>query len=197
MVCYHTTYNYHIDSHLLILGSKHFNQVITLFFCFRNPPKGEWTSSNSGFMNGFFKSKHGKCLDQNISAFISTEPVLGPKGFLSPNSYKKKLLDFSSGVVSHVKSYYNTSLWQTTPSGTKISSSIPQSPIITPPSPENANTAEIVKTNDYSDVIISNNNNEAEADKKIESEPEKEPKMPQTLVPAPDSTQSSSSEIEF
>jgi len=23
-----------------------------------NPPKGEWTSSNSGFMNGFFKSKH-------------------------------------------------------------------------------------------------------------------------------------------
>merc|ERR1712122_180012 len=36
------------------------------------------------------------------------EPVLGPKGFLSPNSYKKRLLDFSSGVVSHVKSYYNT-----------------------------------------------------------------------------------------
>jgi len=115
------------------------------------------------------------------------EPVLGPKGFLSPNSYKKRLLDFSSGVVSHVKSYYNTSLWQTTSSGTKISSSIPQSPIITPPSPENANGTENVKTNDYSDVIISNNNNEAEADKKIESEPEKEPKMPQTLVPAPDS----------
>ena len=142
-------------------------------------------------MNGFFKSKHGKCLDQNISAFISTEPVLGPKGFLSPNSYKKRLLDFSSGVVSHVKSYYNTSLWQTTSSGAKISS-IPQSPIVTPPSPESAvvaNNAEPVKSNDYSDVIISNNNNEAEADKKIETE--KEPK-----VPAPDSTQSSSSKIE-
>ena len=157
-----------------------------LLLCFRNPPpKGEWTSSNSGFMNsmnGFFKSKHGNSLELNISAFISPEMATGAGApvLLSPQEYKKKLLDFSSGVVSQVKSYYNASLFPS--SAQKPSVPQPSAPLLsdtqTPPA----------KSNDYSDVVvIANNNNEA-ADKKIEIEPEKEQKIPETSGTTADST---------
>ena len=160
-----------------------------LLLYFRNPPKGEWTSSNSGFMNsmnGFFKSKHGNSLELNISAFISPEMAAGAGAvLLSPQEYKKKLLDFSSGVVSHVKSYYNASLFPSS-----ASSKPSQQPTVPQPSdPLSSEAAPSAKSNDYSDVVVmANNNNEEAADKKIEFEPEKEQKIPETSGTMADST---------
>lgn len=160
-----------------------------LLLCFRNPPKGEWTSSNSGFMNsmnGFFKSKHGNSLELNISAFISPEMAAGAgAALLSPQEYKKKLLDFSSGVVSHVKSYYNASLFPSSANSKPAQPAVPQ-----PSDPLSSKTAApSAKSNDYSDVVVmANNNNEDAADKKIEFEPEKEQKIPETSGTVADST---------
>ena len=104
---------------------------------------------------------------------------------LSPQEYKKKLLDFSSGVVSHVKSYYNASLF---PSSANSKPS--QQPTVPQPSaPLPSETAPSAKSNDYSDVVVmANNNNEEAADKKIEFEPEKEQKIPETSGTVADST---------
>jgi len=103
---------------------------------------------------------------------------------LSPQEYKKKLLDFSSGVVSHVKSYYNASLF---PSSANSKPS--QQPTVPQPSaPLPSETAPSAKSNDYSDVVVmANNNNEEAADKKIEFEPEKEQKIPETSGTVADS----------
>ena len=38
---------------------------------------------------------------------------------VSPNTFKR-LHDFSHGVMDHVKSYYNSSLWQTDSKGTSV-----------------------------------------------------------------------------
>ena len=38
---------------------------------------------------------------------------------VSPNTFKR-LHDFSHGVLDHVKSYYNSSLWQTDSKGTSV-----------------------------------------------------------------------------
>ena len=153
-----------------------------LLLFFRNPPKGEWTSSNSGFMNsmnGFFKSKHGNSLELNISAFISPEMATGAGApvLLSPQEYKKKLLDFSSGVVSQVKSYYNASLFPSS-----ANSQAAQQPTVPQPSAPllSEKQALSAKSNDYSDVVVMANNNNEAADKKIEFEPEKEQKIPET-----------------
>ena len=133
-------------------------------------------------MNGFFKSKHGNSLELNISAFIPPEMAAG---LLSPQEYKKKLLDFSSGVVSHVKSYYNASLFPSS-----ANSQPAQQPTVPQPSaPVPSESAPLAKSNDYSDVVVmANNNNEATADKKIEFEPEKEQKIPETTGMKADST---------
>ena len=64
----------------------------------------------------------------NISAFIP--PATGAGALLSPQECKKKLLDFSSGVVSHVKSYYNESLFPKP--GTK-SEAAPATAAVSPP----------------------------------------------------------------
>ena len=135
-------------------------------------------------MNGFFKSKHGNSLELNISAFISPEMATGAAGapvLLSPQEYKKKLLDFSSGVVSQVKSYYNANLF---PSSAQKQPSVPQpsAPLLSEPQ------ALPAKSNDYSDVVVMANNNNEAADKKIEIEPEKEQKIPETSGTTADST---------
>ena len=110
-------------------------------------------------------------------------------GLLSPQEYKKKLLDFSSGVVSHVKSYYNASLFPSS------ANSKPAQPVVPQPSapeaPESVPeppSAPTAKPADYSDVVIANNNNETAADKKIEFEAEKETKIPEIAGKAADST---------
>jgi len=127
----------------------------------------------------------------NISAFIP--PATGAGALLSPQECKKKLLDFSSGVVSHVKSYYNESLFPKP--GTK-SEAAPATAAVSPPVlPNESDTAATAVTakppaNDDYDVIIANNNNEA-ADKNIQFPPsaaEQEPSLPpppDTSVPAP------------
>ena len=43
----------------------------------------------------------------------------GTAGVVSPNTFKR-LHDFSHGVLDHVKSYYNSSLWQTDSKGTSV-----------------------------------------------------------------------------
>ena len=43
----------------------------------------------------------------------------GTGGVVSPNTFKR-LHDFSHGVMDHVKSYYNSSLWQTDSKGTSV-----------------------------------------------------------------------------
>ena len=43
----------------------------------------------------------------------------GTTGVVSPNTFKR-LHDFSHGVMDHVKSYYNSSLWQTDSKGTSV-----------------------------------------------------------------------------
>jgi len=43
----------------------------------------------------------------------------GTGGVVSPNTFKR-LHDFSHGVLDHVKSYYNSSLWQTDSKGTSV-----------------------------------------------------------------------------
>merc|ERR1712038_2248639 len=46
----------------------------------------------------------------------------GGSGVVSPNTFKR-LHDFSHGVLDHVKSYYNSSLWQSDSKGTSVLSS--------------------------------------------------------------------------
>ena len=138
-------------------------------------------------MNGFFKSKHGNSLELNISAFIS--PEMAGAGLLSPQEYKKKLLDFSSGVVSHVKSYYNASLFPSSANSKPAQPVVPQpSAPEAPESVPDPPSAPTAKPADYSDVVIANNNNETAADKKIEFEAEKETKIPEIAGKAADST---------
>merc|ERR1711868_88858 len=48
-----------------------------------NPPKGEWTSSNSGFMNGFFKSKHAST-NGNNGGSMNRGKYGGGGGFTTP-----------------------------------------------------------------------------------------------------------------
>ena len=49
---------------------------------------------------------------------------------VSPNTFKR-LHDFSHGVMDHVKSYYNSSLWQTDSKGTSVLSTpiVPEKPM--------------------------------------------------------------------
>jgi len=97
----------------------------------------------------------------------------GAPVLLSPQEYKKKLLDFSSGVVSQVKSYYNASLFPSS-----ANSQAAQQPTVPQPSAPllSEKQALSAKSNDYSDVVVMANNNNEAADKKIEFEPEKEQK---------------------
>jgi len=44
---------------------------------------------------------------------------VGTTGVVSPNTFKR-LHDFSHGVLDHVKSYYNSSLWQTESKGPSV-----------------------------------------------------------------------------
>ena len=44
---------------------------------------------------------------------------MGTTGVVSPNTFKR-LHDFSHGVLDHVKSYYNSSLWQTESKGPSV-----------------------------------------------------------------------------
>ena len=44
---------------------------------------------------------------------------MGTTGVVSPNTFKR-LHDFSHGVLDHVKSYYNSSLWQTDSKGPSV-----------------------------------------------------------------------------
>jgi len=44
---------------------------------------------------------------------------VGTTGVVSPNTFKR-LHDFSHGVLDHVKSYYNSSLWQTDSKGPSV-----------------------------------------------------------------------------
>merc|ERR1712029_191335 len=48
-----------------------------------NSPKGEWTSSNSGFMNGFFKSKHAST-NGNNGGSMNRGKYGGGGGFTTP-----------------------------------------------------------------------------------------------------------------
>lgn len=56
---------------------------------------------------------------------------------VSPNSLKR-LYDFSAGVLTHVKSYYNPSLWQTNSRGTsgEMSPAAPVKPVLVDPKEE-------------------------------------------------------------
>ena len=86
-------------------------------------------------------------------------------------------MDFSSGVLSHVKSTVQN--MQTA----KSDPSAPKSPVISNPS-EPIDSAVSPKSNDYSDVLVVNANENPTikyqtADKNIDYEPEKEPKVSQ------------------
>ena len=96
-------------------------------------------------------------------------------------------MDFSSGVLSHVKS----TVQNMQNSGAKSDPKTPQSPVISNPSEVVVDSAlSPAKSNDYSDVLVVNANENQTikyqtADKNIDYEPEKEPKLSQqNLSPA-------------
>ena len=93
-------------------------------------------------------------------------------------------MDFSSGVVDHVKSFYNPSLWQTNLSNQNADATpkSPDTPAIVSDNVEDDST-KASKNNDNTDDALSNNN--VDCDKKIDHQPENEPKMASTLLPAP------------
>ena len=90
-------------------------------------------------------------------------------------------MDFSSGVVSHVKSLYNPSLWETKIPQQSSDGSPKSKPDIVidavdtePPKPS--------RNNDKIEAVNADNNNDC--DKKLVTEPEKEPESVKTLLPA-------------
>ena len=90
-------------------------------------------------------------------------------------------MDFSSGVVSHVKSFYNPSLWET---------KIPQQSSDAAPKSKSDNVIDDEHTEpsnpsqnpDKTGVVTPENNNDC--DKKLVTELEKEPEIVKTLLPA-------------
>jgi hypothetical protein len=90
-------------------------------------------------------------------------------------------MDFSSGVVSHVKSFYNPSLWETkllkqsTDASPKSKPDIVIDDVDSQPTKPSQNTDKIA---------VGNPDNNNDSDKKLVTEPEKEPEIVKTLLPA-------------
>ena len=91
-------------------------------------------------------------------------------------------MDFSSGVVSHVKSFYNPSLWETKPLKQSTDVSPKSKPDIVIDDAETQPTTKPSQNNDKIDVVNPDNNNDC--DKKLLTEQEKEPEIVKTLLPA-------------
>ena len=99
-------------------------------------------------------------------------------------------MDFSSGVVSHVKSFYNPSIWETK----ILKQSSDASPTSKPDTVINDVIDDVIEDvvseptkpssprNDKIEVVNPDNNNDC--DKKLVAEPEKEPEIVKTLLPA-------------
>jgi len=101
---------------------------------------------------------------------------------VSPNSLKR-LYDFSAGVLSHVKSYYNPTLWQANSRGTsgELSPAAPAKPVVVDPkeeptemsvSPLPPDISEISKTELIEEPVTTPNG-------------ETKPVLPEKLVEAP------------
>jgi len=110
----------------------------------------------------------------DVDTTTATESVV------SPNSFKK-LMDFSSGVVTHVKSFYNPSLWETKILKQSSDASPKSKPDIVIDDVDTQPTKPF-QNNDKIAVVNPDNNNDC--DKKLLTEPEKEPEIVKTLLPA-------------
>ena len=93
-------------------------------------------------------------------------------------------MDFSSGVVSHVKSFYNPSLWETKilKQSSDASSASPKSKPDIVIDDVDTQPTKPSQNNDKIDVVNPDNNNDC--DKKLVAEQEKEPEIVKTLLPA-------------
>ena len=99
---------------------------------------------------------------------------------VSPNSFKK-LMDFSSGVVNHVKSFYNPSLGETKMSNQNADATPKSKPDIVSDDadPEPSKTS---LNNDHDHIEVVNPDNNNDSDKKIDVEPEKKPEIAETEI---------------
>ena len=90
-------------------------------------------------------------------------------------------MDFSSGVVSHVKSFYNPSLWETK-IPPQLSDAAPKSKSDIVIDDEDTEPSKPSHNLDNTGVVTPDNNNDC--DKKLVTELEKEPEIVKTLLPA-------------
>ena len=90
-------------------------------------------------------------------------------------------MDFSSGVVSHVKSFYNPSLWETKTLKQSADASPKSKPDIVIDDVDSEPTKPSSQNNDNIEFVNSDNNNDC--DKKLVTEREKETEIVKTLLP--------------
>ena len=91
-------------------------------------------------------------------------------------------MDFSSGVVSHVKSFYNPSLWETKIAKQSSDGSPKSKPDIVIDAVVDSEPTKPSLNTDKIEAVNADNNNDC--DKKLVTEQEKEPEIVKTLLAA-------------